>query len=312
MNTNDETEDFVARRQQKNLKVGIVGNGFVGKAVDYAFTTPGVEKMIVDPKYTDTTLKDLCEWSPQIVFVCLPTPAKDDGSADTKLVQDTVFKLVNASEAFIVIKSTVPPDDIHRMCSIDTRIAYNPEFLTEGNSRMEFVNAPFKVIGVSDQGAAQYLEQMYAMASQCAPSPSVVCTPVEASLIKYSINSFLATKVTFFNELNNLCEKYGSSFLTVSRGVMADQRIGFSHTRVPGYDGKKGFGGACFPKDTIAFTKFAEANDAPLKVLATAIEVNNTIRAEYETSDREKESNVDYGQAKEEQQDQDDGSVVGE
>ena len=118
----EATLEPVVKRRERNFRLGIIGHGFVGKAVDYCFSTQGVTKFIIDPKENDNTLQDLCDWEPQCVFICLPTPAKDDGGVDTKDIDDAVMRLVNLTESFIVIKSTVPPDVIDRLSRIDGRI----------------------------------------------------------------------------------------------------------------------------------------------------------------------------------------------
>ena len=112
----------VVKRREHRFKLGIIGHGFVGKAVDYIFSTPMVDKFVVDPKYTENTIKDLCEWEPNCVFICAPTPSKDDGSVDSSIVDEAVMKLVNQTDAFIVIKSTLTPDVIDRLSRIDGRI----------------------------------------------------------------------------------------------------------------------------------------------------------------------------------------------
>lgn len=283
------------RRKPQKLKMGIIGFGYVGQAIDYAFSTPMVDKMIIDPKYNENSLDDLAEWGAQITFVCLPTPSKEDGSIDAELVKDTVKKIIASTESFIVIKSTVTPDIIGDLCSLDSRIAYVPEFLSEGNSKMDAVNASFMVMGVTDQGAAQYLEQIYITCSISNPCGSIVVSPVEASLIKYTINTFLAMKVSYFNQMYDLIDDYGGNYQQVIRGVLADHRIGYSHTKIPGTDGKRGFGGACFPKDLDALIKFAEKEtDVDLELLKSVKSVNNKIRSQYETDDREKANNIKF------------------
>ena len=157
----EATLEPVVKRRERNFRLGIIGHGFVGKAVDYCFSTQGVTKFIIDPKENDNTLQDLCDWEPQCVFICLPTPAKDDGGVDTKDIDDAVMRLVNLTEAFIVIKSTVPPDAIDRLSRIDGRIVYEPEFLQESNSKQDMIEARFRVFGVHQQEAAQHLEGLY-------------------------------------------------------------------------------------------------------------------------------------------------------
>lgn len=283
------------RRKPPKMKVGIIGYGFVGSAIDYAFSTPQVEKMIIDPKYNSNTLHDLIDWQPNVTFVCLPTPSNDDGSVNSDLVKDAVTKLITGSESFIIIKSTVTPDVVMHLCQLDTRIAYVPEFLSEGNAKMDIVNAPHLVIGVTDPSAAEYVQQIYNACSICNPAAGVIVSPVEASIIKYAINTFLAMKVTFFNQLYNLVEDFGGSYQNILRGVLSDYRVGVSHTKIPGPDGKKGFGGACFPKDLDALIKFAEKEtNVDLELLKSVKSVNNKIRSQYETDEREKANNIKF------------------
>ena len=283
------------RRKPPKIKVGIIGYGFVGKAIDYAFSTPMVEKMVLDPKYNSNTMNDLADWQPNITFVCLPTPSADDGSIDASLVEETVKKLISSSESFIVIKSTVTPDIVAELCALDSRIAYVPEFLSEGNAKTDIVNSQFMVLGVTEQGAGEYVSQIYANCSICNPAQPITVTPVEASLIKYSINNFLAMKLTFFNQLYDLVQSYGGNYQAVLRGLLADYRVGLSHTKIPGPDGKRGFGGACLPKDLDALIKFAEKEtDVDLELLKSVKSVNNKIRSQYETNEREKANNIKF------------------
>lgn len=283
------------RRKPPKVKVGIIGYGFVGQAIDYAFSTPMVEKMVLDPKYNSNTMNDLADWQPNITFVCLPTPSADDGSIDASLVEETVKKLISSSESFIVIKSTVTPDIVAELCALDSRIAYVPEFLSEGNAKTDIVNSQFMVLGVTEQGAGEYVSQIYANCSICNPAQPITVTPVEASLIKYSINNFLAMKLTFFNQLYDLVQSYGGNYQAVLRGLLADYRVGLSHTKIPGPDGKRGFGGACLPKDLDALIKFAEKEtDVDLELLKSVKSVNNKIRSQYETNEREKANNIKF------------------
>jgi UDPglucose 6-dehydrogenase len=308
MNDDIELQPVVKRREQR-FKLGIIGHGFVGKAVDYIFSTPMVDKFIVDPKYTENTVKDLCEWEPNCVFICAPTPSKEDGSVDSSIIDEAVMKLVNQTDAFIVIKSTLTPDVVDRLSRIDGRIVYHPEFLTEANAKMDMLEARYRVVGVQQQEAAQHLEGLYNYFSIANPAQMVTMSPVEAAFFKYAVNNYLAMKVTFMNQLKSIMDDYGGSYNQLSRALMADQRIGYSHMKIPGPDGKEGFGGACFPKDLSAFISFVDnKTGADATLLKTVKTINDEIRSQYELDEREKEQNVDYGQTEEEQQDKNDGS----
>ena len=170
------------------------------------------------------------------------------------------------------------------------------------------MNAEYHVIG-GHPDACQGLAQLYDVYSLCTATEYLFCSGPEAAFIKYGVNSFLATKVTFFNQLYDACTGFGCNFPTIANAIGKDKRIGLGHTRVPGYDGKRGFGGACFPKDTKAFTLF----DPSLTLVDKCVTINNEFRNGYDLDEREEINNVKYdGQAEEEQQNKDDSDTVGE
>jgi UDPglucose 6-dehydrogenase len=279
------------------LKLAIIGHGFVGKAVDYGFTHNMVEKTIIDPKY-GTTTKDLPE-DIQVAIVCVPTPMGDDGSIDATILNSVMSDLLEMDNIkLILIKSTVTPDIIKKYSSV---VVYNPEFLTERSAKEDFINPPFHIFGGDPQLTALAAD-MYNTFSICNPCTSYFMSAQEASFAKYAINSFLALKVTFFNQLYDAVCDTDANYSSIMKVVGLDSRIGHSHTKVPGPDGKQGYGGACFPKDTAAFTKFSNR----LTLLEECIKINNTYRSKYELDEREKEQNVNYGQTKEELKDQTD------
>ena len=292
------------------LRIGIVGHGFVGVAVDYAFTHRDIEKFYVDPKH-NTTIDDLQDWKPNVTFICAPTPMAESGFVDACIVEDAVLKLLEHTEGGVVVKSTITPDIVDRLYSSVfeddiKRLTVNAEFLTESNAKEQFVMAPYHVIG-GHPDACRGLAQLYEVYSLCTATEFIFTSGVEASFVKYGVNSFLATKVTFFNQFFDSIEKFGCNYPTIMNAVGRDKRIGMGHTRVPGYDGKRGFGGACFPKDCKAFTLF----DEDLTLLDKCVNINNNYRKQYELDEREESNNVKYdGQTKEEQQDQDNGSTV--
>ena len=287
---------------KKKIRVGIVGHGFVGKAVDYGFEHPMVEKFYVDPLY-DTTIDDLVEWKPNTAFICVPTPMFDDGSIDATILYDSVAKLLTHTDCGIIIKSTATPEVIERLVKKAgtaqkmKRLVYNPEFLTEKNAQEQFVNPEFQVLGGHKESTitVQELYRSYSIINRCDFHHMGL---LEASFVKYAINTFLATKVTFFNELYDVCEMTGSNFSIITRAIAADSRIGISHMKVPGYDKKRGYGGACFPKDVKAFIKFSEGRT---KLLEKVDEINNEYRKDYDKDEREVAQNVNFGQTKEEQ-----------
>ena len=136
--------------QKEKVKIGIVGHGFVGQAIDYAFTHDLVDKFYVDPKL-NTNIDELCKWKPACVFICAPTPMSDNGTVDGAIVEDAVLKLIEHTDAMIVIKSTVTPDILTRLYNSvhdddKLRITHNPEFLTENNAKEQFVTSRMRII----------------------------------------------------------------------------------------------------------------------------------------------------------------------
>ena len=263
------------------LKLLIVGHGFVGKAVDYGFSHPQVTKTIVDPKYgTSIDSNSILDFD--LVFVCVPTPMGTDGNIDTSIINSVIEQVKDAK--LVVVKSTVTPDIVKEW---PDNVVYNPEFLTEKSANEQFVNPPFHIMG----GKYTYdLEEFYEKYSLCNPCPVLHMTLEEASFVKYTINSFLAMKVTFFNQLYDAVKDTDANYATIIKAVGMDPRIGHSHTKVPGFDGKQGFGGACFPKDTNALINYSKR----FTLLEECVKINNRYRSQYELDEREKEQNIVY------------------
>jgi UDPglucose 6-dehydrogenase len=273
-----------------NLKVGIVGHGFVGKAVDYGFSNR-VKKKLIDPNYK-TTCADLADFNPDVVFICAPTPMGKNGGIDATIVKECCIEVDKFTNALIVLKSTVTPDIADKLSKRFLNFIYNPEFLTEQNANEDFVNQFMLVLGGTDKNTQRALK-IYNEHSICRPCPVFHMSAVEASFVKYGINAFLATKVTFFNQIYDVAKKNNANYNTIISAIGSDPRITHSHTTVPGFDNKRGFGGACFPKDTAALNAYAES----LSILNEAIKVNNNYRKNYDLDKREKEQNIHYGES---------------
>lgn len=288
--------------------VGIVGHGFVGKAVERSMAE-GVERFLVDPNYS-TNIDQLIEQQPSLSFVCTPTPVGSGGRIDAAITVDAILKLVRQTKSAIVLKSTVTPDVIDKLCrtlmaeNAVGRFVYAPEFLTEGNADHEYCNPKYMVLGGVPSSCSQLIEFFHYNTYMRLPKNTEddggihIVHPLEASFVKYAINSFLATKVAFFNNLYDACKEEewnGVNATVVARTVCAEPRMGQTHWRVPGPDGKKGFGGACFPKDLSAFTNYS----SKMPLLEEVLRLNNEVRKQYESSEREKEQNIDFGKESE-------------
>lgn len=274
----------------KIKNIAIIGHGYVGKAVEHGFDTSHTEIHLVDPLY-GTTIQDLKnKVRIDVAFVCVPTPFGADGTIDSSIVEDVVKELWDFS-CMTVIKSTVTPDIVKSLSETYERIVYNPEFLTERNALQDFITPPFHIFGGEPEDC-ESLHKLYQHYSQCKPAPHYNMTAQEASFVKYGINSFLATKVLWFNQFKDICDDNDVKYNVIMNAIGSDPRVGHSHTQVPGPDGRKGYGGACFPKDTNAFANFAGGD---FEVLDEVIKLNNIYRKQYELDDREKEQKVNYG-----------------
>ena len=177
----------------------------------------------------------------------------------------------------VLIKSSVTPDVIEALAEIypDHSITYSPEFLRAVSADKDFLNQKYIVLGGEDPEC--FWQELFQTAL---PNCKMVfnCSAVEASVVKYTVNSFLATKVAFFNSIYDLCQKNNIDYDTVRHIVTHDPRIGSSHTLVPGTDGERGFGGHCFPKDTSAFIKYSKSLNTPLEILEAVVNYNGKIR----------------------------------
>ena len=282
-------------KNNKKLKIGIIGHGFVGKATDWGFHKNNT-KFIVDP-ILNTSIEDLAEFNPDICFVCVPTPMSINGDQDSSIIEKVIKDLaISCPRSIKVVKSTVLPSVLRKLVESDKKIIYNPEFLREKHANFDFENSELIIFG-GNKDISMKVSDIYRNNSRC-KNQNYIFTDLEtASFIKYSINSYLASKVLFFNELHSVFEKLGvkDNWKTISEIISRDKRIGASHMAVPGHDGKKGFGGACLPKDTLALIKFAESLEVELTSLKTTIKSNNKIRSQYETLDsRETEQNISF------------------
>lgn len=214
-----------------------------------------------------------------VIFIAVGTPPRGDGSADLSYVKAVGAELASHMDCYKVIatKSTVPVgtgDMLKKIISknlaseIDFDVASNPEFLREGSAIEDFMRPNRIVIGSETEKAGEIIKSLY-KPLYLIETPFVLTDVRTAELIKYASNSFLATKISFINEIANLCERLGVDVHMVARGMGLDRRIGskFLH---PG----PGFGGSCFPKDLKALVNIAEKNGIEPKILKAAIDVN--------------------------------------
>lgn len=290
------------------MKIAVIGTGYVGLVTGTCFAEtgntvtcvdidtskidrlnggqltiyePGLEKLFVRNQkegrlHFTTSLKEGIV-DAQIIFLALPTPPGEDGSADLKYilgVADDLGKII--SEYVIIIdKSTVPvgtADKVHAAIAKNAKVEFdvvsNPEFLREGVAVDDFMKPDRVVIGTSSDRAKKALNDLY-LPFVRQGNPIIYMDEKSAELTKYAANSFLATKISFMNEIANLCERFGADVDMVRKGIGSDDRIG-KRFLFPGI----GYGGSCFPKDVQALAKSAKDVNYEFKILDAVMEIN--------------------------------------
>jgi UDPglucose 6-dehydrogenase len=290
------------------LKISVVGTGYVGLVAGTCFAESGNDVICVDidenkikvlkkgktpiyePGLEELLKKNIQEQrlkfttdlessvkKTEIIFLALPTPQSEDGSADLKhvlSVAQQVGKYMNGYKV-IVNKSTVPVgtafkvrDIVKKETKYDFDVVSNPEFLKEGAAINDFLKPDRVVIGTSSEKAVKVMEDLYAPFVRTG-KPIFFMDELSSELTKYAANSLLATKVTFMNEIANLCEIVGADVNNVRKGVGSDERIG-PQFLFPGV----GYGGSCFPKDIAALVKTSDDFGYDFRILKSVEDVN--------------------------------------
>lgn len=294
------------------MKLCIIGTGYVGLVTGSCFADMGNDVICIDknkdkidalkkgevgiyePGLSDmvsrnfsrgrlsftTNLKDGVKNS-LICFIAVGTPENEDGSADLKYVLEVAKGIGKVMDGYriIVDKSTVPvgtadlvAEAIKGETGHEFDVVSNPEFLKEGAAVDDFMKPERVIIGTDDVRVAEIMKELYAPFTRTG-NPIYIMDVKSAELTKYASNAFLATKISFMNEIANLCDRLGANVEHVRRGMGSDSRIG-SKFLFPGV----GFGGSCFPKDLAAIIKTGDDAGFPLKVAKSVMEVNRTQR----------------------------------
>ena len=292
------------------MKVAVVGTGYVGLVTGTCFAEAGNDVLCVDnnqeklamlragqvPIY-EPGLETLFERNTEdgrlnftdslpdavafadIIFLALPTPPMEDGSADLQYVLGVASQIGTLITDYRVVvnKSTVPvgtADKVHDAIASQTDVEFdvvsNPEFLREGFAVQDFMKPERIVIGSSSEKAATMMQRLY-KPFVMSGNPIIFMDERSAEVTKYAANSFLATKISFMNEIANLCEKVGADVDNVRRGIGTDSRIG-KRFLFPGV----GYGGSCFPKDVSALFKTSQEYDYAFSILDSVMKVNET------------------------------------
>lgn len=255
--------------------IGIIGQGFVGSAVYHKFKNYyDVLTYDLDTTKCNSTFEDVLS-NCHTIFVCLPTPMNQDGSCNVSILEDVLTKIDQKGSYIVVVKSTVPPGTTKQWNSKfdNLQIVFNPEFLTERNAIQDYENQTRIILG-GPKFATTILKQTF---SKVFPNAYIVKTDsTYAEMVKYLINSFLSVKVSFANEIYQLCQQLDVDYDKIVEYAIYDERLGNSHWSVPGHDGDFGFGGHCFPKDLSALIHLSD----------TLNTVNNVLKATKQTNDK--------------------------
>jgi len=258
-------------------RMGIVGLGYVGMAIKLNIDFGWNNTVCIDPNNGHTgTYDELKDCSG--VFICVPTPQDENGLCDSSILEDVLKQLSDIKyQGVIISKCTATPDIYQRLNEQYPNLVHCPEFLTTANSSQDYANATWTIIGGEVRAWRHEAERIIKLTQQSLKTVKF-CNIGEAALAKYAVNSFLATKVVFMNELYQLANKAGLNYDIVTNLVKQDERIGPTHMSVPGSDGVLGFGGKCFPKDTSTLLKYAEGLGVTPMVLDAAIKKNTFLR----------------------------------
>lgn len=267
------------------LTIGVLGLGFVGRAVynSYTIKDDSLDKCFYDPFVRGSkTFDEFCSLA-DVIFVCLPTPKAEDGTVDASIIYEMIENLNNNIDSMgkhIIIKSTLTPDVYKKIVKLgcNLEISYVPEFLTANNADKDYLTTNRIIIG-SDNNSHKLVEEVLRL-SDIQTNTYIYVSVLSAIMIKYISNSFLASKIIFFNEIYDLVEKISDNkdfvWEEISQALDYDDRIGKTHRQVPGWDGERGYGGACFPKDVSAIVEFSKKNKYSLELLEKIQEINKS------------------------------------
>lgn len=260
-------------------KVGIVGYGYVGKAMHLIFP----DALVYDTDHADRKeMKKRINTECDLAIICVPTPMMKNGRADISAVKESVSWLLTP---YILIKSAVPPGTVREFTtSTRKKIGVSPEYIGEGGYHItpwKYMSPTdprlhdFLIIGADDPKVAEAICNFFV--PRLGPEKTYyLCTSVEAEIIKYMENSWIALKVIFANEFYRLCESMDASYIKVREGWALDNRVDKMHTAV--FVDKQGFGGKCLPKDINAIVKRAEDYGVKMHLLKAIIDANDCIQ----------------------------------
>lgn len=257
-------------------KVGVIGNGFVGEAISFAFSpTTDLRVYDVDPLRATHTKEEVDEC--EFIFVCVPTPMYRDGTQDLSYIEKVFDEAI--SGPIYIIKSTVLPGTTEALWKKypSLSIIFNPEFLTERTAKLDMLTQARIILG-GRKDLTMTTKKLYE--ERFMNRHIIETDSTTAELTKYMNNTFFATKVSIMNEFKRMSDKLGTNWEDALYGFAADHRIGDSHLHVPGPDGKHGYGGTCFPKDVNALIKLGSKLETPMHTIEAGWKTNLEVRPE--------------------------------
>jgi len=261
------------------MKIGIIGLGYVGSAVAYSY--PHLEVLISDPKYTGQSVEiEILKKNCDAIFVCVPTPSDDEGRCDTSILSSVIEQL-SGYEGIVISKSTAPPLFYKQLeKNSELNLAHVPEFLTQARAKFDYVNPQKVLVGCRKKLREEIADILMNSEINFERVKIEYCSIEEASFFKYMANTMLAMKVVINNEFYDLAQTLGVEWEKISKIAKKDSRLGSTHWAVPGPDGARGYGGACFPKDTQAVQRMALEMSVDLSILDAVIKKNDSYRNE--------------------------------
>jgi UDPglucose 6-dehydrogenase len=257
--------------------VGVIGNGFVGETIAFAFSpTSEVKVYDVNPLKTTHTLNEVMEQ--EFIFICLPTPMSTDGSQDLSFIENFFESVSPKEETIFIIKSTVLPGTTNQLIEkYGYNIIFSPEFLTERTAKLDMLTQARIIFG----GYEKLTKKVEVLFNDRFMNRHIIHMDSKtAEFVKYMNNTFFATKVSLMNEYYRLATNIGIDWDKALYGFASDGRIGDSHLHVPGPDGKLGFGGTCFPKDINALITMSNEVGCSMNILESAWKTNLEVRPE--------------------------------
>jgi UDPglucose 6-dehydrogenase len=273
----------MSKNSTYGVNIGVIGYGYVGRATGEGFATNPENKVFWFDKFKESpnTLDEVIKKS-DFIFIAVPTPIFEDYSGmDMSIVEEVVGEVAEkakGTDKIIIIKSTSLPGTTNKMAKKYPGVNFvmNPEFLTQKNASVDFLNPYRTVIGCGNHDVGDRIVKLY---STILPKNQkyIITDTTSAELAKYMSNIVLASKIIVGNEFYDLAQAVGANYLDVSAIAEADPRIG-TFLGVPGWDGDRGFGKACFPKDTIGILGLAKKEEVDMSALDAIWKKNLKIR----------------------------------